>query len=381
MPLPWLKPRNFTKNPYKPHEQAAPEANYSITQQTPTEEMIPVLLTGGCGYIGSHVCAELLGRGFAVSCYDNLANSSTEAIDRVSIIAGNTTRVFQGDIRFKDSLRHALHQSKAQAVLHFAGLKAVGESVADPLAYYDNNVGGTICLLEAMREVGVSTLVFSSSATVYGIPQRLPLAEDHARSTTSPYGRTKLIVEDILEDLYASDNSWRIARLRYFNPVGAHPSGLIGEDPRGTPNNLMPYICQVATGRRGKLSVYGADYPTPDGTGIRDYIHVQDLAAGHLAALDYLLRRKGGEFLTANLGTGRGFSVLEMVHAFEKVTGQRLPYEIVARRPGDVPACYADATLASSLLGWQATRGLEEMCADAWRWQSMNPMGFAAPLT
>lgn len=343
--------------------------------------MIPVLLTGGCGYIGSHVCAELLSRGFAASCYDNLANSSTEAINRASTLAGSAACVFQGDIRDKKSLRHALQQSNAQAVIHFAGLKAVGGSVADPLAYHANNVGGTICLLEAMREEGISTLVFSSSATVYGIPQHLPLKEDHPRSATSPYGRTKLIVEDILEDLYASDNSWRIARLRYFNPVGAHPSGLIGEDPRGIPNNLMPYVCQVATGRRAKLSLYGADYPTPDGTGIRDYIHVQDLAAGHLAALDYLLRLEGGELVTVNLGTGRGFSVLEMVHAFKKATGQRIPYEIVARRPGDVPACYADAALASSLLGWQATRGLEEMCADAWRWQSMNPLGFVTPTT
>jgi len=341
--------------------------------------MIPILLTGGCGYVGSHVCAELLGRGFTVSCYDNLANSTTDAIDRVGTIAKNTARIFQGDVRDKDSLRHALRQSRAQAVVHFAGLKAVGESVAAPLAYYDNNVGGTICLLEAMREEEIFTLVFSSSATVYGVPQRLPLSEDHPRSATNPYGRTKLIVEDILEDLYASDKSWRIARLRYFNPVGAHPSGLIGEDPRGTPNNLMPYICQVATGRRDHLSVYGADYPTPDGTGVRDFIHVQDLAAGHLTALEYLLHRQQGELVTLNLGTGRGYSVLEVVNAFQQVTGQRIPYKIVERRPGDVPACYADASLACSLLGWQATRGLEEMCADAWRWQSINPMGFATP--
>jgi UDP-glucose 4-epimerase len=341
--------------------------------------MKSVFITGACGYIATHVCVELLARGYAIHCYDNLVNSTTEAINRVRTLAGSTARLFQGDIRDKHSLRSALRQSKAQAVVHFAGLKAVGESVADPLAYYDNNVGGTICLLEAMREEGISTLVFSSSATVYGVPQRLPLKEDHPRSATSPYGRTKLIVEDILEDLYASDNSWKIARLRYFNPVGAHPSGLIGEDPRGTPNNLMPYICQVATGRRATLSVYGADYPTPDGTGIRDYIHVQDLAAGHLAALDCLLQKERGELLTVNLGTGRGFSVFELVNTFEGVTGQRIPHEIVARRPGDVPACYADATLASSLLGWQAKRGLEEMCADAWRWQSMNPLGFATP--
>jgi UDP-glucose 4-epimerase len=339
--------------------------------------MNSVLLTGGCGYIGSHVCAELLSRGIAVSCYDNLANSSAAAIDRINAITGKIAHIFHGDIRDKDSLCQALQQSKAQAVVHFAGLKAVGESVVNPLAYYDNNVGGTVCLLNAMREEGISTLVFSSSATVYGIPQQLPLSEDHPRSATSPYGRTKLIVEDILEDLCASDESWRIARLRYFNPVGAHPSGLIGEDPRGTPNNLMPYICQVATGRRDHLSIYGADYPTPDGTGIRDFIHVQDLAVGHLVALEYLLNRKQGELVTLNLGTGCGFSVLEMVGAFEKVTGQRIPYNIVARRPGDVPACYADATLASTVLGWKATRSLEDMCADAWRWQSRNPFGFA----
>jgi UDP-glucose 4-epimerase len=338
--------------------------------------MIPVLLTGGCGYIGSHVCAELLSRGFAVSCYDNLANSSPEAINRVSRLAGSTARVFQGDIRDKDSLRHALQQSKAQAVVHFAGLKAVGESVAVPLAYYDNNVVGTICLLEAMREEGVSTLVFSSSATVYGTPQYLPLRENHPRSASSPYGRTKLIVEDVLEDLYASNNSWRIARLRYFNPVGAHPSGLIGEDPRGTPNNLMPYICQVAISKRAFVSVFGNDYPTPDGTGVRDYIHVMDLAAGHLAALDRLFASPKGELLTVNLGTGRGYSVLEFVAAFERCSGRKVPCRFAPRRPGDVASCYADPTLAKELLGWTTTRGLDEMCEDAWRWQSGNPSGF-----
>jgi len=336
-----------------------------------------IFITGATGFIGSHTSLGLICGKHNILIYDNFSNSHPESFKRICELAGSHGTLIKGDIRDRKALRSALRETRPDAVIHFAGLKAVGESVQAPLSYYDNNVAGTLCLLEAMRDEGIKTLVFSSSATVYGVPQHLPLREDHPRSATNPYGRTKLILEDVLEDLYASDPSWRIARLRYFNPVGAHPSGRIGEDPRGIPNNLMPYICQVAAGRREFLSIYGGDYPTPDGTGIRDYIHVEDLAAGHLAALDYLFSRDQGELLTVNLGTGRGYSVLEVVAAFEKATGKKIPYKIVDRRPGDVPACYADATLAENLLGWKATRSLEEMCADAWRWQSQNPRGFA----
>jgi UDP-glucose 4-epimerase len=338
---------------------------------------LSLLITGGSGYIGSHTLLLLLEAGYQVSVLDNFSNSSRESIARVSELAQREPQIFPIDIRDAEAVKCLFRSHPFDAVIHFAGLKAVGESVAHPLEYYDNNVVGTLCLLEAMRDEGIKTLVFSSSATVYGVPQHLPLREDHPRSATNPYGRTKFILEDVLEDFYVSDTSWRIARLRYFNPVGAHPSGRIGEDPRGIPNNLMPYICQVAAGRREFLSIYGGDYPTPDGTGIRDYIHVEDLAAGHLAALEYLFSRDEGELLTVNLGTGRGYSVLEVVAAFEKATGKKIPYKIVGRRPGDVPTCFADATLAEKLLGWKATRSLEEMCADAWRWQSQNPQGFA----
>lgn len=333
-----------------------------------------VFVTGGAGYIGSHTCVELLNAGFDVTVFDNFCNSHPEALARVERITGRELDYVRGDIRDRAALTAALRDSGATAVIHFAGLKAVGESVEKPLIYYDNNVHGSVCLLEAMRDCGVKTLVFSSSATVYGEPQRLPLTEDHPLSATNPYGRTKLMIEEILRDLHRSDPSWRIAILRYFNPVGAHASGLIGEDPQGIPNNLMPFVAQVAVGRRECLSVWGGDYPTPDGTGVRDYIHVVDLALGHLKALERLHGRE--ECLAVNLGTGSGYSVLDMVRAFEAASGRPVPYRIAPRRPGDSAACYADPTLARELLGWQAERGLEAMCADAWRWQQGNPQGY-----
>ena len=334
-----------------------------------------ILITGGAGYIGSHTCVELLNAGFEVTVFDNFCNSSPEALARVERIAGRRPSLVRGDVRDRDALVAALRQSGAAAVIHFAGLKAVGESVDQPLSYYDNNVVGTLRLLEAMGEVGVKTLVFSSSATVYGDPQRLPLTEDHQLSATNPYGRSKLMIEDILRDVRTSDASWRLAILRYFNPVGAHASGLIGEDPRGIPNNLMPFVGQVAVGRREFLNVWGNDYATPDGTGVRDYIHVVDLALGHVKALERLA--KSAECITVNLGTGQGYSVLDMVSAFETASGRSVPYRIAARRPGDIASCYADPGHASDLLDWRAQRGLDAMCADAWRWQSNNPEGYA----
>jgi len=344
-----------------------------------------ILVTGGAGYIGSHTCVELLNAGLDVTVFDNFCNSHPEALRRVEHITGKKLHVVQGDCRDHSSLTTALRESGATAVIHFAGLKAVGESVQQPLAYYDNNVVGTLRLLEAMSECGVKTLVFSSSATVYGEPRQLPLTEDHPLSATNPYGRSKLVIEEILRDVYRSDSSWHCAILRYFNPVGAHSSGLIGEDPRGTPDNLMPFVAQVAIGRREYLNVWGNDYPTPDGTGVRDYIHVVDLASGHLKALEALensevrnaetVNRQGG-CLTVNLGTGTGYSVLEMVRAFEKASGHSVPHRIASRRPGDIASCYADPTLASDLLGWRAKRGLEEMCVDTWRWQTQNPEGY-----
>ena len=337
-----------------------------------------ILVTGGAGYIGSHACVELLNAGCAVTVFDNFSNSHPEALARVERITGKSLRVIRGDCRDRAALVAALRESRATAVIHFAGLKAVGESVQQPLAYYDNNVVGSLRLLEAMRECGVQQLVFSSSATVYGDPQRLPLTEDHPLSATNPYGRTKLMVEEILRDLQRSDASWRICILRYFNPVGAHASGLIGEDPQGTPNNLLPFVAQVAVGRRECLNVWGNDYSTPDGTGVRDYIHVVDLALGHLKALEALDRlERPGECLTVNLGTGNGYSVLEIVRAFEAASGKPVPYKIAPRRPGDVASCYADPKQALKSLGWRAARGLKEMCADAWRWQSSNPKGYA----
>lgn len=342
-----------------------------------------VLVTGGAGYIGSHTCLELLQAGHSVTVLDNLCNSSPESLKRVESLAGRALDLVQGDIRDFDLLRRLLdspggRQPAFDAVVHFAGLKAVGESVAQPLAYFDNNVSGTVCLLRAMAEAAVKTLVFSSSATVYGDPASVPISEEFPRSATNPYGRSKLVIEDMLEDLYRSDPGWRIARLRYFNPVGVHISGLIGEDPSGAPNNLMPYVSQVAIGRREYLQVFGGDYPTPDGTGVRDYIHVVDLANGHLAALRALRQDDGqsGRLLTVNLGTGVGVSVLDLVKAFERASGRGIPYRVVARRPGDVAACYANPSLAKTLLGWQAQRGLADMCADAWRWQVQNPQGY-----
>ncbi|MBA2659701.1 MAG: UDP-glucose 4-epimerase GalE [Nitrosospira sp.] len=339
-----------------------------------------ILVTGGAGYIGSHTCVELLNAGFEVTVFDNFCNSHPEALARVERITGKKLNLVQGDSRDRAALVTTLRDSGASAVIHFAGLKAVGASVKQPLAYYDNNVVGTLRLLDAMDECGVRTLVFSSSATVYGDPQRLPLTEDHPLSATNPYGRTKLIVEEILRDLHRSDSSWHCGILRYFNPVGAHASGLIGEDPQGIPDNLMPFVAQVAVGRREFLNVWGNDYPTPDGTGVRDYIHVVDLALGHLKILEVLNAPEQGQAgcLTVNLGTGTGYSVIEMVRAFEQASGRSVPYRISPRRPGDIASCYADSKLAWDLLGWRATRGLEAMCADAWRWQSANPEGYGS---
>jgi len=332
------------------------------------------LVTGGLGYIGSHTCVELLAAGHQVRIFDNLSNSKPAVLERIAEIAGCRPEFVRGDIRDRAALRAAL--PGCDAVIHFAGLKAVGESVAQPLRYYDNNVTGSIQLFSAMAETGVKTLVFSSSATVYGEPQSVPIREDAPLSATNPYGRSKLIIEDILRDMHRADPDWRIALLRYFNPVGAHPSGRIGEDPNGIPNNLMPYIAQVAVGKLACLSVFGNDYPTPDGTGVRDYIHVVDLAKGHLAALEALSRRGG--LITVNLGTGRGYSVLQMIEAFEAASGRKIPYRIAPRRPGDVAQCYADPALAATVLGWRAEKDLAAMCADAWRWQSMNPDGYPA---
>jgi UDP-glucose 4-epimerase len=333
-----------------------------------------IFVTGGAGYIGSHTCIELLQAGLPVTVYDNFSNSSLESIRRVERITGKSVNVVEGDIRDPVALGRALRDSGAQAVIHFAGLKAVGESVEKPLHYYDNNVNGSLRLFETMAACGVRQLVFSSSATVYGEPVRLPLTEDHPLSVTNPYGRTKLMIEEILRDLHRSDASWRIGILRYFNPIGAHASGLIGEDPQGIPNNLMPYVSQVAAGQRERLQVWGSDYPTPDGTGVRDFIHVVDLADGHVKALAYLAQQAGCSAF--NLGTGKGYSVLELVRAFERASGRAVPYQLAARRAGDVAACYASPERAARLLGWIPRRGLDDMCADSWRWQQQNPTGY-----
>jgi UDP-glucose 4-epimerase len=330
-----------------------------------------ILVSGGAGYIGSHTVVELLAAGHEVCIIDNLCNSRLSVIDRIAAIAGRRPEFAELDMRDRAGLRNLFSAHSFDAVLHFAGLKAVGESVATPLLYYDNNVTGTVSLLESMAEAGVKTLVFSSSATVYGDPAAVPITESFPLQATNPYGRSKLMIEDILRDTLRSDPQWRIALLRYFNPVGAHESGLIGEDPRGTPNNLLPYVAQVAAGILTQLSVYGGDYPTPDGTGVRDYIHVIDLAKGHLAALRALAERS--DLLTMNLGTGRGHSVLEMINAFSEVSGRRVDYRIVGRRPGDVAECYADPSLAYEIMGWRANRTIQDMCADAWRWQQTNP--------
>jgi UDP-glucose 4-epimerase len=340
--------------------------------------MSMIFVTGGAGYIGSHTCVELLEAGYDVTVFDNFSNSHPEALARVEQITGKQLRLVRGDIRDRTALIGALSESGARAVIHFAGLKAVGESVTQPLVYYDNNVAGTLRLLEAMEECRVKTLVFSSSATVYGDPIQLPITEDHPLSATNPYGRTKLIIEEMLRDLYRSDGSWRLGILRYFNPAGAHASGLIGEDPQGIPNNLLPFVGQVAVGRRAYLNVWGHDYPTPDGTGVRDYIHVVDLALGHLKALTALEQSQElAGCLTVNLGTGIGYSVLDIVRAFEQASGQPVPYKIAPRRPGDVASCYADPQRALELLGWRAERGLGAMCTDAWRWQRKNPDGYS----
>jgi len=335
-----------------------------------------ILVTGGTGYIGSHTVVELLQAGRDLVIFDNLANSSIRVLARIEAITGVRPRFVEGDIRDPGALTATFREFPIESVIHFAGLKAVGESVAEPMRYYDNNVLGSLRLCEAMAEAGVKQMVFSSSATVYGDPQTVPIREDFPLQATNPYGRTKLHIEEMLRDFAAGDPAWRIALLRYFNPVGAHRSGLIGEDPRGTPNNLMPYVSQVAIGRRAELGVFGNDYPTPDSTGMHDYIHVVDLACGHLAALAALERTAG--MLTVNLGTGRGYSVLEVVAAFEKASGQRVAYRIKPRRPGDVAACYADPALAGELLGWRAEFDLDAMCRDAWRWQAGNPEGYEA---
>lgn len=328
-----------------------------------------ILVTGGAGYIGSHTCVALAAAGESFLVLDNFCNSRPSVLERVGQITGRTPAMVRGDVRDAAWLREVFASHPINAVIHFAALKSVGESVREPLRYYDNNLSGTVTLLHAMQEAGVRTLVFSSSATVYGDPASVPVREDFPLSATNPYGQTKLMMEQVLADCDAAEpGQWRIARLRYFNPVGAHESGLIGEDPQDIPNNLLPYVAQVAAGQRERLSVYGDDYPTPDGTGVRDYIHVCDLADGHLAALRYLRQNPG--MLTVNLGTGRPASVLEMVRGFERASGRPVPYQVVARRPGDVAQCWADPSLAQQLLGWRAQHGLARMCEDAWRWQN-----------
>jgi UDP-glucose 4-epimerase len=335
-----------------------------------------ILLTGATGYIASHTWLALQSAGFEVVGVDNFANSSPEVLKRLATLSGAEPDFVEADVCDAAAMSALFARRRIDAVVHFAAFKAVGESTAKPLAYYANNLGGLLTLARTMQEIGCKTLVFSSSATVYGKPTRLPIREDAARSAANPYGATKVMSEDILLDLERADPAWAIALLRYFNPVGAHASGLIGEDPRGTPNNLMPYVTQVAVGRRARLQVFGNDYDTPDGTGVRDYIHVMDLAEGHVAALRYLLA--GRKSIIANLGTGAGISVLDLVRAFEKASGKPVPTEVVGRRPGDIDACYADASRARELLGWQATRDLDTMCADSWRWQRQNPNGLSA---
>ena len=328
-----------------------------------------ILVTGGAGYIGSHTCVALAAAGESFLVLDNFCNSRVSVLERVGRITGQVPAHVRGDVRDAHFLREVFASHPIEGVIHFAALKSVGESVREPLRYYDNNLNGTVTLLRCMQEAGVRTVVFSSSATVYGDPATVPVREDFPLSATNPYGHTKLMMEQVLADADAAEpGQWRIARLRYFNPVGAHESGLIGEDPQDVPNNLLPYVAQVAAGQRECLSVYGDDYPTPDGTGVRDYIHVCDLAAGHVAALRYLRQHPG--VLTVNLGTGRPSSVLEMVRGFERASGRPVPYRVVARRPGDVAQCWADPSLAEQLLGWRAEHGAERMCEDAWRWQN-----------
>lgn len=333
-----------------------------------------ILVTGGAGYIGSHTCVELLNAGYKVIVADNLCNSSEESLARVKKITGKDIRFYKVDLLWEKELREIFQKEKIEAVIHFAGLKAVGESVQKPLEYYHNNITGTLVLLHIMREFGVKNIVFSSSATVYGKPETVPIKEDFPLSATNPYGKTKLMLEDILRDLYQADSSWNIILLRYFNPIGAHKSGTIGEDPQGIPNNLIPYITQTAVGKLETVGVFGNDYDTPDGSGVRDYIHVVDLAEGHVKAVEKLAGQPG--IRTYNLGTGIGYSVFDMLKAFSQVCGKEIPYVIKPRRPGDIAVCYADASLAKEELDWSAKRGLDEMCEDAWRWQENNPMGY-----
>ncbi len=334
-----------------------------------------ILITGGAGFIGSHTCVEFLNAGYDIVVLDNYSNSSPKSLDRVSGITGKSFSFYDCDIRDRAGLDKIFEKENIEAVIHFAGLKAVGESCKKPLEYYENNIGGTVNLLECMRDHGCKKIVFSSSATVYGSENKCPFKEDmKVGGTTNPYGTTKLYIETILKDLYTSDNEWSVVLLRYFNPIGAHESGKIGEAPNGIPNNLMPYISQVAIGKRDHLSVFGNNYPTPDGTGVRDYIHVVDLAIGHLKAVSVLFKQTGVEIF--NLGTGKGVSVLELVHAFEKASGVKIPYEIVDPRPGDIAYCYADASKALNVLGWKAERDIYKMCEDTWRWQKNNPNGY-----
>ncbi len=333
-----------------------------------------ILVTGGAGYIGSITCVRLIEAGYTPVILDNFCNSKPSVVDRIAGVAGARPALIEGDIRDRALLDRTLAAYKIDAVIHFAGLKAVGESVVKPLAYYENNLGGTFTLLQALDAAGVRTLIFSSSATVYGDPARVPILEGFPTGATNPYGRTKLMTEEILRDLHGADPRWNVILLRYFNPVGAHASGQIGEDPNGIPNNLMPYVAQVAIGKLPELSVFGNDYPTPDGTGVRDYIHVVDLALGHLRALEKLQDHPG--VAVYNLGTGRGYSVLEMVAAFTLASGKQIPYRITNRRAGDIAQCYADPALARRELGWQARFGIEAMCADTWRWQTANPQGY-----
>ncbi len=334
-----------------------------------------ILITGGAGYIGSHTAVELLNSGYEVIVYDNLCNSSKESLKRVEELTGKTVKFYEGDVRDAKALEDMFNKESIDAVIHCAALKAVGESVQKPLLYYQNNITGTLTLMDVMSRVNVKNIVFSSSATVYGNPETMPITEDCPKGQcTNPYGWTKSMMEQIMSDVQKADPEWNVILLRYFNPVGAHESGRIGEDPKGIPNNLMPYISQVAVGKLEKLGVFGDDYDTPDGTGVRDYIHVVDLAVGHVKAVDYLAKNPGLDVI--NLGTGVGYSVLDMVKAFSKACGKDLPYEIKPRRAGDIAMCYADPAKAEKVLGWKATRGLDEMCADSWRWQSQNPNGY-----
>lgn len=334
-----------------------------------------ILVTGGAGYIGSHTTVELLNEGHEVVIIDNLSNSSKESLRRIEEITGKTLSFYEGDILDRPLLDQIFDREKVEGVIHFAGLKAVGESCAFPLKYYENNIAGTIVLLQAMAHAGVKNLVFSSSATVYGEPKEVPITEDFPLSATNPYGRTKLMIEDILRDLYASDSTWNVAILRYFNPIGAHESGRIGEDPNGIPNNLVPYVAKVATGKLEKINVFGDDYDTPDGTGVRDYIHVVDLAIGHNKAIEKLSENPG--IVTYNLGTGVGYSVMDIIHNYEKACGKTLPYIVTDRRPGDIPVSYADSSKAYRELNWKAERTLDKMCEDSYRWQSLNPDGYS----